>query len=83
MLLQGIEIDGIRYEHQAEADAGIYFSSGQRWWGTRIRYRRLGIADKRWTKVLAVDVHPFDFESIRSVVETHVTGETRLPEGGS
>lgn len=75
-MIDGIEVAGVRYEHTAEAEAGVYIEGG-RWWGTRIRYRRVGIADKRWTKFLLIDTHPFDFEAIKSAVELHVNEARR------
>lgn len=79
MELDGIEVEGVRYEHTAEAEAGIYMGTGERWWGSRIRYRRIGIADKRWTKILLVDVHPFDFEKVKEAVTLHITKGSTLP----
>jgi hypothetical protein len=69
-------VDGIDYEHEAEADAGVFLSTGERWWGSRIKYRRRGIADKRWTKLIACDVHPFDYEKIAQMIEQHVKTST-------
>lgn len=69
-----LEVAGVTYEHTAEAEAGISLRTGERWWGSRIRYRRTGIADKRWVKLLLVDVHPFDTERITAAIELHITG---------
>ncbi len=53
-----IQANGRDVEYDAQAEAGIYLRTHERWWGSRIRWRFDG--DRRWHKVLAVDVHPFD-----------------------
>lgn len=65
---------GNEYEYQAEAEGGITLSEGVKWWGTRVRYRRVGVADRRWTKFLLVDVHPFDTAEIEHAVAEHSQG---------
>ncbi len=72
-----MNIDGIDYEHEAEAEAGVFLSSGVRWWGSRVKYRRRGVADKRWTRLILTDVHPFDYETIGKMIEQHVRTSTQ------
>lgn len=67
-----LEHNGIRYEVDASADAGINLSDSSKWWGTRIRYRRMNIADKRWHKFLVIDLHPFDFENVKHAVSAYM-----------
>lgn len=69
-----IDVSGTTYEYSAEAEAGFSLSDGAKWWGTRVKYRRVGIADRRWTNFLLVDVHPFDGDTIRHAVSEFVQG---------
>jgi hypothetical protein len=70
-----ITVDGTDYEYKAEAEGGLTLSDGARWWGTRVRYRRAGIADKRWAQFILLDVHPFDTGLIEVAIKAHATGK--------
>lgn len=56
-------------EYQATPDAGLLLGSGERWWGSRIRYRFPG--ERRWRRFLVIDLHPMDEAAIRGVIEAH------------
>lgn len=66
-----ITVSGVPYQYDAEADAGIYLSSGERWWGSRIKWRA-GTAG-RWQHVIIQDLHPMDYsgvaDALRLVIE--------------
>ena len=57
-----IRVDGVPYTYDTEAEAGIYLSTGERWWGTRLKWRP-GTAGK-WNRVVLEGVHPFDYDAV-------------------
>lgn len=65
-------VNGVRYEIVVEAEAGLTLSTGARWWGSRVKYRRANIADKRWTKFLLIDIHPFDHMAIEQAMRAYM-----------
>jgi len=54
-------------EHTVTADAGIYLSSGERWWGSRIKWRREG--ERKWRSFVVTDLHPFDYKGIQAALD--------------
>lgn len=64
---------GTPYQYETEADAGIALAKGERWWGTRIRYRP-GVRGK-WFSTIVRDLHPMDYVAVdaalRAILERH------------
>lgn len=67
-----LQINGEPITYESEADAGISLSTGDRWWGTRIRWRP-GTSGK-WRALTLIDVHPFDTEAIEAGLVLYVKG---------
>lgn len=64
----------LHYEYDAEAEAGVTLSKpSTRWWGSRIRYRLIGT--RRWSRLLVLDIHPFDKENIETALRVHLANE--------
>lgn len=57
-----LNVNGEPITYETEADAGINLTTGARWWGTRIKWRR-GTSGK-WNRVSVIDTHPFDTNAI-------------------
>lgn len=65
-----VRIGGAPVSYETEAAAGIMLGDGERWWGTRVRWR-FGTAG-RWNGLLAVDVHPMDASAVEEVLRVAV-----------
>jgi hypothetical protein len=63
---QSITVCGVAHQYEAEAEAGIFLSTGVRWWGTRVKYRP-GLRGA-WRSFILQDVHPFDSEAVRDAL---------------
>lgn len=61
-----LEVDGTTYQYLAEASGGVSLTTGDRWWGTWLKYRAAG--DRRWRTVTLVDTHPFEQEKIAAAL---------------
>jgi hypothetical protein len=72
-----IHIAGEPFQYEAEADAGIYLSTGERWFGTSVRWRP-GISG-RWQRCSLIDVHPFDFDAVEVGLREVVRRRYGLP----
>lgn len=59
------------FEWDAEPNEGVSLSSGEAWWGTRVKYRKLGA--RRWQHFNLVDSHSWDTEAIISAIDYQVT----------
>lgn len=62
------------YQYEAEAEAGISLTSGERWFGSRIRFR-VGTSG-RWHHVIAVNVHPMDGAAVEATLRAHLESNT-------
>lgn len=71
-----VRINDVPYSYDAEAEAGIFLSSGERWWGTRIKWRR-GTAGK-WNRALFVDLHPCDYDAVHAAITTYLADKVGL-----
>lgn len=60
----------LAFEYEAEAEAGVSLGDGQRWWGTRIRYRELGT--RRWQRTVLLDVHPLDTDAVELALHAYI-----------
>lgn len=63
------------FEVIAEAAAGVNLTDGTPWWGSRVRYRQPPA--RRWSRVLLVDVHPFDAGAIAAALDRVAAGVAR------
>lgn len=70
-----LQINGDPITYEAEANAGVSLSTGSRWWGTLIKWRR-GTSGK-WNRITIMDVHPFDTEAIEAGLCEYVKGIAR------
>lgn len=61
-----VVVGGEHFQWDCEAEAGVNLSDGQRWWGTRVKWRPC--IKGRWQTFLLVDVHPFDVDNIRGAL---------------
>lgn len=73
-------VDGVPFQWDCEAEAGVNLADGERWWGTRVRYRP-GTRGA-WRTFVLVDVHPFDADAIHaalvSVIEHRQRGHAAV-----
>lgn len=80
-----IRIGGTPYQYEAEANAGLYLTSGERWWGTLVKFRP-GTSG-RWERLNLIDVHPMDVATVEEHLVAYIiatqgarTAETRKAE---
>ena len=58
------------YEYFAEPTDGVNLTSGEAWWGTSLRFRRVGA--RKWTRVNLVEIHSWDKDAIQSAIDFQV-----------
>lgn len=66
-LVSELVVEG--FECRLEPEAGVHLTgeqAGERWWGTRVRYRRPPA--RRWESFVLVDVHPMDVETTSAAI---------------
>lgn len=59
------------YEYVAEPTDGVSLSDGTAWWGTHVKYRRVGA--RKWQRFHLVDVHSWDAEAIIAAIDYQET----------
>jgi hypothetical protein len=67
VLNKSMRVGETPYQIEAAPEAGIYLDTGERWWGTRVRWRP-GLKGK-WRTFVLEGVHPFDQETVDQAVE--------------
>jgi hypothetical protein len=75
MLARSLAVAGEPYQYETEPTAGIVLATGERWFGTLIRWRP-GTRGA-WRKVNAVDVHPFDADAVEAVLRVAIERAVR------
>lgn len=72
---RSLTVDGTAYSYEAEPEAGVVISSGERWHGTSVKWRPG--TKGRWHRFNLVDVHPFDLPAVEQALRAVVRGEVR------
>jgi len=70
-----LHVNGQPYQYETEATAGLNLSTGEKWWGTRIRFR-LGLQG-RWSWINLIGIHPLDVDTVQEALAMHITGRGR------
>ena len=65
-----LTVEGTPFTYEVEANAGIVLSTGERWWGTLVKWRP-GTSG-RWRRFNLRDVHPFDEKAIRAALSLYL-----------
>lgn len=55
------------YEYTSEPTDGVTLGDGQAWWGSHIRYRKVGA--RRWQTFTLIDVHSWDTDAIIAAID--------------
>ena len=54
------------YEYVAEPTDGVNLMDGAAWWGTRVKYRKVGA--RRWQSFTLIDSHSWDAVAIAAAI---------------
>lgn len=73
--MPSLVVAGMPYQYEAEANAGISLDTGERWWGTLVRWRPGTYG--RWHRTTLVDVHPMDGELVERALRAWLTEHHR------
>ena len=71
--MRSTTIGNTPYQWDPLAEAGIILQTGERWWGTRVKWRP-GTAG-RWRSFVLIDVHPLDAETLERAVALRLAHE--------
>ena len=58
------------YEYVAEPTDGVTLSDGEAWWGTAVKYRKVGA--RKWSRFNLIDVHSWDAAAIVAAIDYQV-----------
>lgn len=59
------------YEYDAEPTDGVSLTDGKAWWGTHVKYRKVGA--RKWQRFNIVDIHSWELDAVIDAISYQVT----------